>query len=49
VLDRTSAARAAALCLDGAEADREGAVKVELGRRVVTRALLDAACALPSD
>jgi xanthine dehydrogenase YagS FAD-binding subunit len=48
VLDRALAEDAAALCLDGAEADAERAFKVELGRRVVTRALLVAAGCAPT-
>lgn len=40
VLDAALAEQAAALCLEGAQTDAERAFKIELGRRVVTRALL---------
>lgn len=41
-MDRDLAAELAALCMEGAQADAERAFKVELGRRLVERALLDA-------
>jgi len=47
VLDRAAAEHAAALCLEGAEVDAERAFKLELGRRVVTRALMVAAGCVP--
>ena len=41
-MDRDLAAALAALCMEGAQADAERSFKVELGRRLVERALLDA-------
>jgi hypothetical protein len=41
-MDRDLAEELAAICMEGAQADSERAFKVELGRRLVERALLDA-------
>jgi xanthine dehydrogenase YagS FAD-binding subunit len=41
-IDRALVAELAALCMEGAQADAERMFKVELGRRLVERALLDA-------
>ncbi len=46
-LDRRLAEEAAALCFEDAETDAARGFKVELGRRAVVRALLDAAAGTP--